>query len=69
MAAMAASEGWEIPCLRTVQKFAAEVLDPKLKALGRDLKAYRDRCLPHVERDWTKVPAMGCWIEIGRAHV
>ncbi|HUX00073.1 MAG TPA: Mu transposase C-terminal domain-containing protein [Phycisphaerae bacterium] len=68
MAAMAVGEGWEIPCLRTVQKFIAEVLDPKLKALGRDPKAYRDRCLPHVERDWSKVPAMGCWIADHRQH-
>ena len=62
MEALAAAEGWAIPSLRTVQRFAARRLDPKLAAAGRDPKKFRDRCLPHVERDWSQVPAMGCWI-------
>jgi len=62
VAAMAASEGWEWPSLRTVQKWTVERLDPKLKALGRDPRRYRDRSLPYICRDWTQIPAMACWV-------
>lgn len=62
MEALAAAEDWELPSLRTVQSFVARQLDPKVKAFGRKPKDFRDRCLPHVQRDWTQVPAMGCWI-------
>lgn len=62
MEALAAAEDWEVPSLKTVRRFVAERLDPKVKAFGRNPKDFRDRCLPHVERDWTQVPAMGCWI-------
>ncbi|MHC4984192.1 MAG: Mu transposase C-terminal domain-containing protein, partial [Planctomycetota bacterium] len=61
-AAIAIAEGWEMPSLRTVQSHIQKKVDPKLLALGRDPKRFRDRCLPHVNRDWTKVPAMGCWV-------
>lgn len=65
--AVAATEGWSWPSLRTVQRrIAAE--DPKLLNLGRDPKRFRDRSLPYVERDWSLVPAMGCWIGDHRQH-
>lgn len=62
VAAHAAAEAWAWPSLRTVRRWTAERLDPKLKALGRDPKRFRDRCLPHVERDWTQVPANHLWV-------
>ncbi len=62
VAARAVDEGWAWPSERTVTRWAVSKLDPKLKALGRDPRAFRDRHLPHVERDWTQVPAMSCWI-------
>jgi len=63
MAAIAADEGWDVPCLRTVQAHCQKVLDPKLKILGREGKtAFDNKCGPHITRDWTMVPAMGCWV-------
>ncbi len=62
VAAEAAGQGWAWPSLRTVQRYVAEVLDPKLRLAGREPRTYRDRCRPHIRRDWTQVPAMGCWV-------
>lgn len=60
--ARAVDEAWAWPSEATIRRWVRQKLDPKLKALGRDPKVYRDRQLPHVERDWTKVSAMSCWI-------
>jgi len=62
VAAQAQINGWDWPALRTVQQWVAERLDPKLAALGRQPKKFRDRHNPHIERDWSQVPAMGCWV-------
>ena len=61
-AAAMAEEPWRIPSLRSVQKHAAG-LDPKIATLARlGRKAFADRCDPFITRDWTQVPAMGCWV-------
>lgn len=62
VAARAMDENWAWPSEATVRRWVRQKLDPKLKALGREPKRFRDRHLPCVDRDWTKVPAMGCWI-------
>ena len=62
VAALAATDGWDWPSLRTVQAWTLKKLDPKLVALGREPKKHRDRCLPYVKRDWSQVAAMACWV-------
>jgi transposase InsO family protein len=62
VAAEAVKQNWAWPALRTVQRKVVRDLDPKCAAAGRDPKRFRDRCLPHIERDWSQVPAMGCWV-------
>lgn len=61
-AAVAASRGWAMPARRTARHYVQLEVDPKLLAAGRDPKRYRDRCIPDVLRDWSQVPAMGCWV-------
>lgn len=58
----AREHGWLLPGLRTVQRFLRERTDPKLIAAGRDPKRFRDRCIPHIKRDWTLVAAMEAWV-------
>jgi len=60
--ALAAEKGWSLPSLRRVQQLIVRDLDPKLEALGRRPKAFRDRCVPTIQRDWSKVPAMAVWV-------
>jgi len=60
--AIAPVEGWQLPSLRTVQRIVAERVDPRLVALGREPKRYRDRYLPTALRDWSQVPAMHLWV-------
>jgi len=62
VAAHAQREGWQWPGLRTIQRWARERLDPKLALAGRDPKKFRDRCVATAVRDWSQVPAMGCWV-------
>ena len=51
-----------MPALRTVRDWVRRRVDPKILACGRDRRRFRDRCLPHIRRDWSGVPAMGCWV-------
>ncbi len=60
--AIAASRGWAVPALRRVQEYVAEKLDPKLIDAGRDPRRFRDRAMPDVLRDWSRVAAMECWV-------
>jgi len=60
--AIAASQGWDMPSLRTSQAWVQRHVDPKLLAAGRDPKRFRDRCVPDIGRDWSQVPAMGLWV-------
>ncbi len=60
--AEAAKEGRSLPSVRTVHRWIAEKLDPKIAAFGREPKKFRDRCTPFIKRDWTKVAAMDVWI-------
>jgi len=53
---------WAWPGLRTIQRWVAQKLPAPLLAAGRDPKRFRDRCLPWISRDWSGVPAMGCWV-------
>ncbi len=55
-------QGWRIPKLRTVQAWLKKRIDPKMINAARDPKKFRDRNVPYITRDWTKVPPMGCWI-------
>jgi hypothetical protein len=51
-----------LPGIRWLREIIRRRLSPAAKILGRDgRKALRDRALPQIERDWTAVPAMGCW--------
>jgi len=59
--AIAADQGWTIPGLRTCQAYVAERADARLIAAGRQPRRFRDRLLPHISRDWSKVAAMECW--------
>ena len=61
-AALAEVEGWRLPSLRTVQRLIAGSSDPRIIALGRTPKLYRDRMLPTALRDWSQIPAMGLWV-------
>jgi len=59
--AVAGRRGWHVPSERTVRKYCAD-LDAKVRAAGRDPRRFRDRCLPHVVRDWEQVAAMEVWV-------
>ena len=58
----AEERGWNVPALRTVQRWVRRHVDPKLLAAGRDPKKFRDRMVPDLKRDWTVVPAMNAWV-------
>jgi len=60
--AEAAKEGRSLPSLRTVHRWIREKLDPKIAALGREPKKFRDRCVPYIKRDWSAVGAMEVWV-------
>ncbi len=60
--AIAATEGWLLPSLRTVQRIVRERVDSRMIDLGRDPRAYRDRHVPTAERDWSQVHANQCWV-------
>jgi len=60
--AEARERGWDLPALRTVQRFLRNRVDPKLLDAGREPKRFRDRCLPYIKRDWSLVPAMDAWV-------
>ncbi|HOD79976.1 MAG TPA: DNA-binding domain-containing protein [Phycisphaerae bacterium] len=62
VAVLAEAEGWDWPSLRTVQQWASRKLDPALKTAGTDPKRFRDRCLPTLERDWSRIGAMQVWV-------
>jgi len=62
VAAASIQNAWAWPSERTVRRWARQRLDPKLRALGRDPKRFRDRCAPYVERDWTRIPANHLWV-------
>jgi len=64
VAAEAGFRPW--PSLRTIQRWAVERLAPLKRAAGRQPKRFEDRFLPYVERDWTQVFAMECWIADNR---
>jgi len=58
----AEQQGWNVPALRTVQRWIRKHVDPKLVAAGRDPKMFRDRMTPDIRRDWTLVEAMTAWV-------
>ena len=62
VAAYAQTEGWSWPALRTIQLRVKRSTDPRLLAAGREARRFRDRCLPTVERDGDRIPAMGLWV-------
>jgi len=64
----ARANGWHCPSLRTVQLYIQHKLDPALKLAGRHPKAHRDRAVPYITRDWSKVAAMECWVGDHRQH-
>ena len=55
-------QGWQLPALRTVQRWIRTRIDPKLLMAAHDPKRFRDRMVPHIERDWTLVGAMEAWV-------
>jgi len=61
-AALAASQGWTMPSLRTARAWLQKNVDAKLIVAGRDPRRFRDRCVPDISRDWSLVPAMGLWV-------
>jgi len=58
---LARDEGWRLPTYRHVCRLMKK-LEPALAAAGRDPARFRSRMLPTAERDWSRVPAMGCWV-------
>ena len=62
----AEADGRPWPSLRTVQRWANERLAPIKRACARQPKRFEDRFQPYVERDWTQVPAMACWVADNR---
>ena len=62
VAAEAARRGWAWPSVRTVQRWVAEELDPKVAALGREPRRFKDRHRPWVKRDWSRIDAMQLWV-------
>jgi len=55
-------QGWQLPPLRTVQRWLRTKADPKLLASARTPKLFRDRLVPYIERDWSLVFAMEAWV-------
>ena len=60
--AVALSQGWALPSRATVRRHIRRHVDPKLIAAGREPRRMRDRCLPDIRRDWTRVNAMELWV-------
>jgi hypothetical protein len=61
VAAQARIEGWAWPSLRTIRRRVQE-MDRKRKLAGRDPANYARRCDMTIDRDWSRVPAMACWV-------
>jgi len=60
--AVAVSQGWTLPSRATARRHIRRHVDAKLIAAGRDPRRMRDRCLPDIRRDWSRVHAMDCWV-------
>jgi len=60
--AVAASQGWTLPTLATIRRHVRRTIDPKLLTAGRDPRRFRDRCLPDMRRDWSRISAMELWV-------
>jgi putative transposase len=58
----ASRRDWQLPALRTVQRWMQKRVGAKALAAGQDPKAFHNRMVPHISRDWSQVAAMELWI-------
>jgi transposase InsO family protein len=58
---LARESGLRLPTYRHVCRLVRR-MEPALAAAGRDPERLKNRMLPTGERDWSLVPAMGCWV-------
>jgi len=66
--ASAEENEWRLPSYSTVRRLVRRRLSPRVEALGRDPRRYRDRMELCLRRDWSRVSAMELWCADHRQH-